>query len=244
MVKYNDATVSGGGIYANAAIAISGTSSITNNTAGTSGGGIYAGSTIKLGAGNLTVMENHRGGHTVKDNIYLPTGKTLIVNDNGFNPQYVGIYAENTGEYFKVISYEEPATINILQTIYNGLLDGSCNVFDDKQTYSPAYNETWAGHIIPNTAIYFIQTPWTPLQRKTTAADLKLLEGSSDTYEVNDEKSLTAFLWHVNGISTHPPDEEFATKHPAAKAILNFFRCWEKEKADINPLIIKNAALA
>ena len=211
----SNSAANGGGVYipSGATINITGNSTIKGNNATTTGGGVYAGGTVKVGAGSLTVMENHCASHSVKNNIYLPTDKKLTVISDDFNPQYVGIYAQNTADRFAVINCQSPATTSTLQNIYNGLLDGTCNVFDDKQLYSADYNSSDANNI------YFWNTPWTPLQRQTTAADnLKLLPGSTDTYEVNDVKSLTAFLWHVNGISTHSSDEAFSTKHPEAKA--------------------------
>ena len=217
-VKNNNAMVNGGGIYSSGEITLSGTTSIMNNTAGESGGGVYVAGSIKLGKGSLTVMENHTWDHTVKSNIFLPNGKKLTVKSIEFNPRYIGIHAGANTDCFPVIDYASPATTNTLQSIYNGLLNGTCNVFDDKQTYSLAYKGQWGGITLSENYIYFIKTPWGPLQRSTSADDLKPLAAGSDTYEVNDVKSLTAFLWHVNGISTFSTDEAFSTQHPGAKA--------------------------
>ena len=217
-VKNNNAMVRGGGIYSSGEITLSGTTSIMNNTAGNSGGGVYVDGdgSIKLGEGSLTVMENHARDHTVKSNIFLPNGKKLTVKSIEFNPRYIGIHAGANTDCFPVIDYASPATTNTLQSIYNGLLNGTCNVFDDKQTYSLAYKEQWGEITLSENHIYFIKTPWGPLQRSTSADDLKPL--AAGTYEVNDVKSLTAFLWHVNGISTFSTDEAFRTQHPGAKA--------------------------
>ena len=219
-ISHNESSNDGGGFYlegaANTTLSLSGTTSITDNSAGTLGGGLYAGGTkIQMGGEGLNVMDNFAANHTEKSDIYLPTtDKLLTVNTSSFKPKNVGIYATNTSDRFKVITFASPATQTTLQNLYNDLANGNCNVFDDKQTYSADYTTA------DKSNIYFMNTsPWSPLQRQTTAAaNLIPITGSTDVYEVKDVKSLTAFLWHVNGITKHSEEEAFLTAHPNAKA--------------------------
>ena len=207
-ISYNTSGNNGGGIYlrTDAVMNISGTASITGNEttgASTKGGGIYVGGTLNLGDGSLTVMENHCNNHLVKSNIYLPSDKYLNITNANFNPNEIGIYAENTADYFQVMYCELSGYSNILDGIYNGVAGGTMNIFDDKQLYSIFHGTAWGTYTGLNAKyLYFVKTPWSALQQQTTTADLTKISGT-DIYDIKDIKSLTAFMWKVNAIELY-----------------------------------------
>ena len=204
----NKASALGGGIYVKSGALTANGGEIINNTAGTAGGGIYfdASSTMAVGTGTMTVKDN-----TVNDipnNIYLLTNKTITVT-GAFNPQYVGIYTQATTTPIKVFI----GTKTLLDPVYDGMVDGAKNIFDDKQLYSALYpyNNDYS--------IYFSTgSPWSPLQQ-TVRKSTDLVDADGDGYyDIGSVKQLTAFLWYVNGITTH--DAAFTPAVPNAKGEL------------------------
>ena len=199
----------GGGVYVNVTtgsgtITLTNNIQIENNTAKRNGGGIYFGNktTMQVGAGTMTVKDNTV--NSIPNNIYLSTGKTIAVT-GAFDPQYVGIYTQATTTPIKVFT----GTQTLLNPVYNGMVGGSKNIFDDKQLYSALY--PYNGDY----SIYFSNgSPWSPLQQTTKATDL-IQEG--DVYLIGNVKQLTAFLWHVNGINDHG---SWGTGAPSAKGKL------------------------
>ena len=201
----------GGGIYLDGSttIILKGTTKITGNTAGDEGGGVYIGDgtdatkTMELQVGSYRVEANTVG--AVPNNIYLPASKTIRVNGN-INPQYVGIYTESDSPPIPVLT----GSAAQLGNIYTGMINGTMNIFDDRQKYSAQYT-TGDG------ILYFGSSPWSPLQKTTTSSDLHLVNG---VYEISSIKELTAFLWYVNDIDTHANLDGGTSTHPGASGKL------------------------
>ena len=203
----------GGGVYVNVttgsgSITLTNNIQIENNTANRYGGGVYFGNntTMSVGAGTMTVKDNTV--NAVPNNIYLCTNKTIAVT-GAFDPQYVGIYTQSTAATIKVFT----GTQALLGPIYTGMVNGTKNIFDDKQIYSALYpyNNDYS--------IFFSNTsPWSPLQQTVKKADDLVDNNHDGVYEIGNVKQLTAFLWYVNGITKH--DNNFSPSVPDADAIL------------------------
>lgn len=185
---------SGGALYMDKGdLTISG-GIITYNTATVNGGGIYTttNANVKVDAGDFSVQHNMVNG--VPNNLYLPTNKKIEVISDEFDPQYIGIYTQSSTPPIPVFEVTNAANYTYLQSIYDGMIAGTMNVVDDKQLYSAEYTSQ-------QTILYFgNSSPWSPLQKTATLDDLHLVNG---VYEISNVKELTAFLWHVNGITTH-----------------------------------------
>ena len=185
---------SGGALYMDKGdLTISG-GIITYNTATVNGGGIYTttNANVKVDAGDFSVQHNMVNG--VPNNLYLPTNKKIEVISDAFDPQYIGIYTQSSTTPIPVFEVSNAENYGYLSRIYDGMVNGTMNVVDDKQLYSAEYTS-------PQTILYFgNSSPWSPLQKTATLGDLHLVNG---VYEISNVKELTAFLWHVNGITTH-----------------------------------------
>ena len=204
----NKASALGGGIYVKGgALTVRG-GDITNNTAGTKGGGIYfdANSTMTVGTGAMNVKDNTVNNQP--NNIHLLSGKTIAIASGAtFEPDYVGVYTDNRTPDIPVFT----GTAAQLQTIYNGMVNGTLNIVDDSQQFGPKYTSS-------QTTLYFGSSPWSALQQ-TVRKNPDLVDSNNDgVYEIGNVKQLTAFLWYVNGITTH--DATFTPAVPTAKGIL------------------------
>ena len=208
-ISHNKAGIQGGGIYipSNATLNISGSAVISDNDATGQGGGVYVAGTMNVSAGSLAVRNNTING-SVPCNVYLLSGKTINVNGDGFDPEYLGIYTVQTTTPIPVIT----GTAARLGTIYAAMQANTMDVFDDKQLYSPNYTSG-------QTTIYFENaSPWSLLQQQARASsDLHIQDG---VCQISDVKSLTAFLWYVNGITKHSSETEFSTTHASAQGVL------------------------
>jgi hypothetical protein len=194
LLEGNSAGRRGGGVYAFYGNVTLAGSDIINNTSVEIGGGILidGNSSLTVGEGDINVKGNTGAG--APHNIYLSSGKVIsIASGATFNPRYVGIYTASSNNTIDVFQ----GTAAQISAIYNGMTSDpvTMNVFDDKQIYSPRIKPS------DNKILQFTNTtPWSPLQQTTTTSDLHLVGG---VYEISNVKELTAFLWHVNGITTH-----------------------------------------
>ena len=200
----------GGALYVNRGnITING-GEICNNTAGGNGGGIYfdAASSMTVGAGDMNIKGNTANG--IPNNVYLLSGKTIAVaSDADFKPVYFGVYTADRTPDIPVFTGSETQ----LQNIYDGMLavPATRNVVDDSQCFSPYLPS-------PQTTLYFGSSPWSPLQQ-TVRKSTDLVDADGDGYyDIGSVKQLTAFLWLVNGITTH--DSNFSPAVPSAKGEL------------------------
>ena len=194
-VSNNKATASGGGVYlASGTMTLQG-GDINYNEAKTSGGGVYMNGTMNLASGDFSVRRNTA--NSVANNVYLPTDKKITVTSS-VNPQYIGIFTQNTATPIPVMT---AANSNLLAPIYEGMVAGTMNIFDDKQLYGPAYTSG-------QTTLFFnVTSPWSTLQQSITGAPTQV-EG---VYQISNVKDLTAFLVLANGIN-----DCGTTYHPTA----------------------------
>ena len=218
-MNYNSAVGgSGGGLYLNNGTVVLSGSDIQNNTATVSGGGIYVSSNanVSVDAGAFDVQHNTVNG--VPNNLYLPTNKTIEVISGSFNPEYLGIYTQETATSakrtkFPVFTVSNAADSLYLRTIYNGMKNGTMNVIDDRQIHSAEYS-----HAVPDILYFGIGSPWSPLQQTVRKATDLVDSNGDGVYEIGNIKQLTAFLWYANGITTH--DATFTPAVPGAQGIL------------------------
>ncbi len=206
----NHAGNGGGALYVNRGnITING-GEICNNTAGANGGGIYfdAASSMTVGNGDMNIKGNTANG--IPNNVYLLSGKTIAVASGAdFRPVYFGVYTANRTPNIPVFTGSETQ----LQNIYDGMVavPATRNVVDDSQCFSPYLPS-------PKTTLYFGSSPWSPLQQ-TVRRSTDLVDADGDGYyDIGSVKQLTAFLWLVNGITTH--DSNFSPAVPSAKGEL------------------------
>ena len=192
--------------------------SITGCTATNRGGAVYCG-TDNGAFTNLTINVGQTGsnplivrGNTVNGNpndIYLNTGQTINVVGNGFNPQDVGIYtADGASNEIAVLT---ATTTSWLTNLYTDINNDTKNLFPDRTEYK----------VKPYTSgntLYFYKnsgSPWSTLQQQTRK-DTHLVDTDGDGYfDIGNVNQLTAFLWWVNGITTH--DSNFSGTHANVK---------------------------
>lgn len=178
---------------------------IINNKAGEgyNGGGIFDNSEynglpnrfstyIDIGSTNALVVKGNTAGDEPND-IYLTNGRSLTALASDINPQDVGVYTGNTNDEPAFLYSGDGATI--LDPIYSVLVSGTKNIFHNNPVYQLKPYSSGSG-------LFFTKlvSPWSMEQQATTTSDLHLNNGY---YEISSVKELTAFLWHVNGITTH-----------------------------------------
>lgn len=187
--------------------------SIIGNNATESGlaGGIHlaSGHTYNVnvgatGSGPLIIKGNYAAGSPL--DIHLQGGSTstetpyiYVVGDN-FDPQDIGIHI-NEGSSPYTVFYN--ANGDYLSDLYDAFVEGTKNFYPNvtSQRVKP-YDGT---NSTRKKYIYFTTdaapSPWSAEQQEATPSDnLHLVDG---VYEIYNVKDLTAFLWHVNGITTH-----------------------------------------
>ena len=183
---------------------------ITNNKAGADrkGGGIYDRTTYIdfCGTNNINIHSNTSGDNRPND-IYL--SRDAITVENGIKPVKVGIWSTVSSESDIKFFYSGSGS-SILSTIYTNITNGTYNVYSNRTQYwkVKAYS---SGNYIYFTNPY----AWSTEQKNITASDLRLVNG---VYEIATVKELTAFLCHVNGISTN--DAYFGLGNLSAKGKL------------------------
>ena len=180
---------------------------IINNKAGAgyNGGGIYDNSDyynlsnrfvtyIDLGSTNALVVKGNTAGDEPND-IYLTYGRSLTALSSDINPQGVGVYTGNTEDEVGLIYSGSGDTV--LGPVYSALNAGTTHLFHNNPVYQLKPYSSGSG-------IFFTKavsaSPWSETQKTVTTSDLHLNNGY---YEISSVKELTAFLWHVNGITTH-----------------------------------------
>ena len=228
---YDNVAGRGAGIYVlnNSAKLYLREGSIINNHAVEEnlGGGIHLanGHSYNVYVGNadsgpLVIKNNTFGSSNTQCDIFLQkedessTRHYINVSGDNFNPQDMGIYTEST-------STDVPVFYNsngdYLANIYNNIANGTTNVFPNRTNYRvKEYNGSGS---TAKKYIYFtksgVTSPWSAVQQTATPTDnLHLVNGVYEIYNVED---LTAFLWHVNGITTHG---KFGSGDPAANGKL------------------------
>ena len=208
----NSAGNNGGALYVNQGhVTIQG-SELTNNTAGAAGAGIYfdATSTMTVGTGDMNIKDNIANG--VPNNVYLLSGKHIdIASGASFNPRYFGVYTENRTPDIPVFMVETGYETQ-LDDIYRDMKNGTMNIYDDSQVFGPKYTTG-------QTTLYFGNaSPWSPLQQQVRKATDLVDNDGDGYYDIGNVRQLTAFLWYVNGITTH--DVNFASAEPGAQGEL------------------------
>ncbi len=167
---------------------------ITGCTATSKGGAVYfSNGTVNVGATDSTpLIVRGNTVNSISNNIYLPSSKTITIIGDNFDPQDVGIYTESTANEVRVLSSSNATWIS---NLYSAISADTKNLFPDRTEYK-------VKPYVSGTDLYFTKaSPWSAMQQEATpAANLHLV---GDVYEIYNVKDLTAFLWHVNGITTH-----------------------------------------
>lgn len=170
------------------------------------------------GSGPLIIKGNYAAGSPLDIHLQGTSNDTetkyiTVVGDN-FDPQDIGIHI-NEGSSPYTVFYN--ANGDYLSDLYDAFVEGTKNFYPNVtgQRVQPydGTNSTRKKYIYFTTAA--APSPWSAEQQTATpTGNLHLVDG---VYEIYNVKDLTAFLWHVNGITTHGA---FGSGDPAANGKL------------------------
>ena len=211
-ISGNTASANGGGVYlgSTGALELSGSGTITGNSvASGQGGGVYMGGSMKVDGTSLNVSDNSNG--RAVNNVYLPSGKTIVVGTSISPNVTLGIYTEKTYDTYPgdiPVLTTTSGNENKLLAIYSAMTNGSSNIRDDRGIHKAKY--TTGDRTLYFTKVFFDYPAYT----------------SDFSNPIDSKAKLYQFMCWVNGVNGYGEKHSDETGNVTADIDMTGINYW------------------